>query len=275
LKIITLLENHQDPDQPELKAEHGVSFYIENNGNVFMSDVGQSRYFADNALKLGIDLSAVEALAISHHHYDHGGGLRHFFEVNKTAPVYLKSSPPDVDYVEENAGQPLGDIGLDKVLLKEFENRIVYITEKVEIPSGFHLLTDIPETYPKPRGDERLKMKKGDVIVPDTFDHEIVTVLETDDGLVILTGCGHNGVLNMIEAARRAFPGKPVIAMIGGFHLHHESERSVRDVAKAILSMGIPAVYTGHCTGEDALDILEDELGERLHRLTTGMIIHI
>jgi len=273
MKITTLIENHQDPGQPELKAEHGVSFHIEHGGHIFMSDTGQSGAFADNAKKLGIDLSEVEVLAISHYHYDHGGGLDTFFKVNKQARVYLRKAPMDIDYIADSESGPVRYIGLDKELLKAFDGRIDYITENMMIPPGFHLLTDIPQVYPKPSGDERLKMQIGDEKKPDTFEHEMVTVIEGEGGLVILTGCGHNGVLNMVAAVQKVFPDHPILAVMGGCHLHHEKESTVREVAHELLRMKIPAVYTGHCTGDDRVNMLEEVMGERLHRLYTGLVM--
>ncbi len=83
MRITTLLENHPSTDQPHLEGEHGLSFYIEHPSGVFLSDVGMTELFADNAHKLGKDLNLVEGLAISHHHFDHGGGLARFFEENE------------------------------------------------------------------------------------------------------------------------------------------------------------------------------------------------
>ncbi len=270
--ITTLLENHQDPAQPALKAEHGVSFHIKYGEHVFMSDVGQSGNFADNAYLLGIDLSDVEALAISHHHYDHGGGLPRFFDENSDATVYLRKAPLEVNYISVKDDSKRY-IGLDKGLLKDYDHRIEYISEHVEVFPGIHLLTDIPEVYPLPESNQDLKMQQGGVIKPDTFKHEIVTVVEGEKALIVLTGCGHNGVLNMIAAVRKTFLNKPIKAVIGGFHLLHEKEGAVREIGQELFAMEIPLNYTGHCTGDESVNVLEKELGERLHRLYTGLVL--
>lgn len=272
MKITTLIENSYNTNLPDLEAEHGVSFYIEHNGHVLMSDVGQSEKFAKNASRLGIDLKLVEALAISHHHYDHGGGLPGFFDENERATVYLRESP-DVDHILEERDGSIRYIGLDKDFLMAHSDRIEYIWKDCEIFPGFHLITDIPEEFPKPGGDQRLKVQRGGKRMMDTFDHEIVTVLESDNGLIILTGCGHNGVLNMIAAARKALPDKPILAVIGGFHMLKEKESNVRKAGEELLAMGIPAIYTGHCTGGDSVIVLEEVLGDRLHRLYTGLVM--
>jgi len=273
MTLITLLEYHPDERNPALGSEHGVSFYAENQGHVVMSDVGKSGLFAENAKRLGVDLASVEALAISHHHYDHGGGLSRFFMENQKAIVYLRVSPDDADYIAENTSQPPRVIGLDRGLLREKAERIVYISERTEVLPGFHLLTDIPNDYPKPGGDRRLKIRRGNDKQVDTFEHEMVTVLEGEGGLVVLTGCAHNGVMNMVAATRKAFPNTHIQAVIGGFHLHREKDEDVRKVGEHLLAADIPAVYTGHCTGDHAMDVLAEVLGERLTRLYTGLEI--
>jgi len=273
MKITTLIEDHQNPSRKDLVSEHGLSFIIEMDGQVLMSDVGQSGKFVENADTLGVDLSSVEALAISHRHYDHGGGLRKFIKVNHKAEVYLRSCPSYLDFIAHDPDGSVHYIGLDKGLLRDYHHRLTYLAENEKVVTGFHLLTDIPAIYPKPKGDQRLKMRAGTLLEPDTFEHEMVMVFEGDQGLVILTGCAHNGVLNMIEATRRALPEKPILAVIGGFHLHHEDMVTVKTIGKLLHSWEIPRIITGHCTGDDAIDILADILGDRLIPLHTGLIM--
>ena len=272
MKITTLVENHSNFQKPSLKAEHGVSFYVEVGGHTYMSDVGQSGNFADNAEKLGINLSKVETLAISHHHYDHGGGLGRFFEDNKQAIVFLKRSLK-ADYLAVDNPNSVRYIGLDRGLLREHQDRIIYIDKSQEVSPRFYLIMKIPEKYPKPQGDERLKRRIGDDIIADPFTHEIISVVEGDEGMVVLTGCAHNGVLNMIAAVKDTFPGKPIQAVIGGFHLHHETDQTVREIGVALLEMNIPRVITGHCTGDHQTDLLEEVLGDRLEPLFTGKVM--
>ena len=272
MKITTLVENHGNVEKPSLKEEHGVSFYIEVGEHVYMSDVGQSGNFAVNAEKLGVDLGKVETLAISHHHYDHGGGLGRFFEENKDAVVYMHTSP-NADYLAVDSPDSIRYIGLDRGMLKDHQSRIYYIDESEEVSPGFYLLAEIPEKYPKPHGDERLKIRIGDKTKPDPFKHEMVTVVEEDEGLVVLTGCAHNGVLNMIAAVQEVFPGEPILAVIGGFHLHHETDQTVQEIGEKLLEMNIPRVITGHCTGDHQTDLLAEVLGDRLERLFTGKVM--
>jgi 7,8-dihydropterin-6-yl-methyl-4-(beta-D-ribofuranosyl)aminobenzene 5'-phosphate synthase len=272
MKITTLVENHPNKGQPGLKAEHGVSFYIEKGEHAYMSDLGQGDKFARNATALDIDLKTVEVVAISHYHYDHGGGLGRFFRENDQARVYLRAAD-NAEYIATVGSMPVKYIGLDRGLLKNYVERIIYIEDSQEVAPGLHLITHIPATYPKPHGDHRLKKRFKGETKPDTFAHEMVTVIEAVDGLVILTGCAHNGVLNMIEATRHALPGKPIQAVIGGFHLHHEDSATIREVGQELFAWDITRIFTGHCTGDEAIEILADVLGDRLRPLYTGLVM--
>ena len=272
MHIITLIENSPHPANPVLKAEHGLSFYIEHEGHVLMSDLGATNDFAKNAALLGVDLEIVEAVTISHHHYDHGGGMARFFAGNDHAKVYLRRAETE-DYIVPQGDKTARYIGLDTGVLAVNVDRIEYLDADNEILPGVHVLTNIPAIHPKATGDQRLKMVRDGQTQRDTFEHEIVTVLEGKDGLIVLTGCAHNGVLNMVVAVREAFPGKPILAIIGGFHLIHEDPVDVRRIGETLAGMEIPAIYTGHCTGEASTAVLEDVLGEKLHRLYTGLVI--
>lgn len=274
MRITTLIENSAHPMDAVLEVEHGLSFFIEYQGHVLMSDLGATAAFAENAVLLGVDLALVEAVTISHHHYDHGGGLARFIMENAQADVYLRRCASTEFIAQEGEDEPK-QIGLDQTILKASEERIVYVDRQQEILPGVHVLTHIPVVHTRPSGDTRLKMVQNGEIVPDSFDHEMVTILEEKSGLVVLTGCAHSGVLNMIEAVRQAFPGKPISAVIGGFHLRREKPEDIRKIGETLVKMDIPAIYTGQCTGAGAMEILELVLGGRFYRLHTGLIISI
>ncbi|MBQ0025394.1 MAG: hypothetical protein KBT00_06715 [Bacteroidales bacterium] len=109
----------------------------------------------------------------------------------------------------------------------------------------------------------------------DDFSHEQTLVLKASDGLVILNSCSHAGVDIITDEVKRAFPGEPVKAYIGGFHLFRSSEDAVRGLASRIKKEGIGVLYTGHCTGNDAFSILSQELGGIIHQFHCGMEIQL
>lgn len=278
--ITTLIENTPAGPKSTLSAEHGLSLHIAFDKKMILFDTGASDAFLRNADVLGIDLSTVDAAILSHHHYDHGGGLRQFFSLNQHAKVYLKRPPDGEPYFKARL-LPKRYIGLERDLLTAYARRFVFIDQATEILPNVYLITDIGTSYPKPKGNKYLHIKTRTGWSPDTFSHELMMVIGEHDGLVIFTGCAHNGVLNMIDSVEKIFSGVPIKAVVGGFHLiglpktnmTADSQTDIRKIADKILNSPIRKIYTGHCTGMKAYDILKSLLGEKLEHLHTGTVL--
>jgi 7,8-dihydropterin-6-yl-methyl-4-(beta-D-ribofuranosyl)aminobenzene 5'-phosphate synthase len=277
MRITTLVENRPSPDDPALQAEWGLSQCIEIGGHRLLLDMGASDVFARNAQRLGIDIASIDAAILSHHHSDHGGGLRRFFELNDHAPVYLGQVP---------AGEPTGRlfgllsrrIGLDADVMTANAPRFRTLRERTEILPGVFVLPKIGSQPTRPSGNKVLFVRAGGEYIRDDFRHEVVVALREGDALAVLTGCSHSGVLNMVETVQREFPGVPIRAVVGGFHLvalppfNRMSDRAV-DVAalgRMILDLGVEVAWTGHCTGDKAFEVLRSTMGERVQQLHTG-----
>ena len=108
---------------------------------------------------------------------------------------------------------------------------------------------------------------------PDDFSHEQSLVFETQKGLVIFNSCSHGGAVNIINEVAATFPDKKVYALIGGFHLFNKPVSEVQALGKKIRDTGIAYVCTGHCTGGKAYAALQEELGDKLHRLQVGLVM--
>jgi len=280
--ITTLVENTQENSSSDLSAEHGLSLHLSCNNKAILFDTGASEAFSRNANKLGIDLGAVDAVVLSHHHYDHGGGLRRFLALNQRANIYLKAPPDGEPYFKARL-LPKRYIGLDRELLTTYPKRFVLVDRLTEILPDVYILTDIGAAYPKPKGNTYLYVKGRTRWSLDTFAHELTMAIRDNDEMVIMTGCAHNGVLNMIDTVERQFSGIPIKAVVGGFHLiglpktkaAADSESEIQRIAHKILTYSIRQVYTGHCTGQQAYGVLKSVLGERLHHLHTGAVLEL
>lgn len=280
--ITTLIENTGLENRKDLIAEHGLSLHIYRNGEQILFDTGASASFSNNAEKLGIDIGGVDRVVLSHHHYDHGGGLGRFFEVNKHAKVYLRR-PADGDCYFRAFGFRNRYIGLDKALFQSHPDRFQFVDKFTEITTDVFIITQIGSYYPRPKGNRYLYLERGTTRVLDNFEHELIMVIRENGGLVIFTGCSHNGMLNMIDTVARCFEGIPIKAVIGGFHLvglpifntMAGSKADVENIGRQVLKYSVNKIYTGHCTGKKAYNVLKNILGEKIEYLSTGSCIEI
>lgn len=255
MKIVTLMEN--TACRCSLAAEHGLSLYIETENHKILFDAGQSSAFADNAERLGVDLREVDFAVLSHGHYDHGGGLSRFLEINSTAPVYLSRHAFEPHYNAKNK-----NIGLDPALKKY--DRLVFTDGDTEIAPGLTLHT----LDTAPADSSGLTVLKNGQLIPEDFRHEQYLMIEEGGKNILLSGCSHKGILHIMAHFQ------PHI-LIGGFHfMRIESEDSLRAAAKALLRY--PAsYYTGHCTGQAQFTYLKSIMGDRLHYISAGSVLEI
>ncbi len=276
MRVTSLIENNR-LETEDLVPEFGLSMLVEHGESMVLFDMGASSTFADNAARLEIDLAAVDAAVVSHQHFDHGGGLEHFLGVNTAATVYLRDAPKADRRFKAFAvlNRP---IGLDLDLIERHRDRVAFVNGTCEIAPGVYLVTAIGATHQRPRGNRKLYVRQGAGLTRDPFDHELLMVVRDDDGMAVFTGCSHNGVLNLIDAAIEAFPETPIKAVFGGFHLiglpfydsMAASRREVETLGREILERVSGPVFTGHCTGRKAFPILEGVMGDRLHTFPTG-----
>ncbi len=259
--------------QSELIPEWGLSVWIEYGGHKLLLDTGTTGAFIKNAEMMGLEIRDIEYGVLSHAHYDHADGMEDFFAYNEKASFYLREGAGEncYDGKEESARY----IGIKKGYLERFADRIIYVKGEHEFLPGAFL---IPHKTP---GREKLGVKAGmyvkwgDEWMPDTFSHEQSLVLHTEKGLVIWNSCSHGGAGNIIRETADTWPDKRIYALIGGFHLFKSSDEEVRELAREIEETGIEKIYTGHCTGEKAFDILKEELKEKAEKIYTGMEIRI
>lgn len=282
MRITVLVENTVPEDRQGLHAEHGLSLHIHHSDKQILFDTGATGAFGDNAEVLGLDIRQTDQVIISHHHYDHGGGLARFLEANQKAGIYLRPFEGK-EYYFSALGFINRKVGLDRELFRKYEDRVHYVDEFTEILPDVFILTRIEKSHPIPKGNRYLFAEKDGKREPDRFEHELIVVIREEAGLVVFTGCSHNGILNMIETVTGQFPGERIKALLGGFHLiglpilntMAGSKTEVEAIGREILKHPVDKLYTGHCTGMKAYPILKGVLGEKLARFSTGDRIEV
>jgi 7,8-dihydropterin-6-yl-methyl-4-(beta-D-ribofuranosyl)aminobenzene 5'-phosphate synthase len=255
----------------EWLAEWGLAVYIEYNRHKILLDTGTTGKFLKNAEAMGIDLKTVDFGVLSHAHYDHANGLGAFFECNARASFYVRNG------VRENCYSRHGlfpaYIGVRKGYLKQFKKRMVYVDRDYEIIPGVTLLPHKTPGLSEVGRKAGMYVRQGFRFIPDAFEHEQSLVLDTERGLVIFNSCSHGGADNIINETIKTYPGRKIYALIGGFHLFRSTDEEVRSLITRIRATGIERIYTGHCTGQRAMELLKEGLGEMAQQIYTGLEI--
>lgn len=275
MKIQTLIEN---TTCSELLAEHGLSFYIETAHHRLLIDTGSSDKFLENANVLGIDLTKVDLAVLSHGHYDHSGGLMAFLELNDQAPVLMQKLAAGEYCSDRQTG--IEYIGIAPEL-KEHP-RIKKISGDYRIDEELFLFSGVKHEKVWSTSNRTLLEKVGDQYVQDEFLHEQNLVITEGEKQVLICGCAHNGIVNILEKSHE-LTGRWPDVVVGGFHLIIPSRKTEADVelvtetARFLKNLegvkGPTRYYTGHCTGQPSLELLQKLLPGRVEGLYSGKLI--
>lgn len=263
MKITVLMENTTRDEC--LLAEHGLSLYLETEKHRILFDMGQTDAFAQNAQRLGVDLHSVDMAILSHGHYDHGGGIRRFFELNEKAPVYLSVHAFGAHYHGEDRY-----IGLDPALQKNA--RLQFVAEECILDDTLSLHACSAAACVEPVESYGLTVRTPRGFEPETFRHEQYLLIREQGKKYLVSGCSHRGIVNIV----RWF--EPDV-LIGGFHLMKldpaiAEQRQTLSLLADELLRGHTRYYTGHCTGAPAYAFLKERMGDRLQELYTGLCVH-
>jgi len=267
--IKVLAENTSSSES--LGSEHGLSLYIETEKHKLLFDTGASGLFAANAEKLGVDLSEADTVVISHGHYDHGGGLKTFLDINKKAAVYVHNKVFG-KYFSQKPGNIKAYIGLDETLISS--NRFVFCGNNYVLDDELELFSGVTPKRLVPSGNSNLYMKIGEDFLLDSFAHEQNLIINQGGKTLLIAGCAHNGIVNIIDCFA-AQKGKFPDYIIGGFHLYSQGRKTSEKpetVAKIgeILLGTHSQYYTCHCTGIEAYEHLKSVMGNKIGYLSTG-----
>lgn len=276
MRIIPLVEN--TTAVPDCQPVHGLSLWIETARHRLLMDAGpDGTILLSNARALHVDLRQADMLVLSHGHYDHADGIAAFAALNPQAPIYLRRTAGLPFFSGNAADGTLHAIGVRPEILALPQLRFQDGT--AEIGEGLSLFGDITGREYWPQSNLRLSRKDGDGYHQDTFDHEQCLVIRENGKTVLLSGCAHNGILNILSRFRELYGGSPD-AVISGFHMKKsspytpEEEETIRATARELVKW--PCLfYTCHCTGETAFAMMKDIMGDQLRYAACGTIIDL
>ncbi len=275
MKFIILAENTKIDER--CRCGHGLSIYSEVNEHTYLFDMGPDEMFAENALLLGVDLTKVEAGFLSHGHWDHGGGLDTFLSSNVCAPVYMQRSAVD-NYVAHPKPDCETYIGINQDVCQRTD-RIRYLDGNKNIDSIVYVFSDIRTADYLSQANSTLMRKDRGICTLDDFRHEQNYLITDGKITVLLAGCAHRGIINIMRRSEEILGRAPDYA-IAGFHLQNsdtnvrQPRESIKEIAEELLAWNT-VYYTGHCTGKYAFEVLKEKMGNRLKAISTGMTIEL
>ena len=250
-RITVLVEN--TAHGPNVLAEHGLSYWIEHGGKRILLDSGQGNVLAGNAYKLGVPLREIDALILSHGHYDHTGGVAEALKTDRSVAVHAHPAAFARKYTRNNDGT-VREIGMpypSEKAIRDARNQWVATTQPTVVFDGLTATGPVPRMsgFENTGGhfflDEACKQ-------PDPLEDDQSVFFDTSKGTVVLLGCAHSGIINTLRYIRQLTDNRPIHAVIGGMHLVGASAERIQRTIEELHRIGVERLAPAHCTGMPA-----------------------
>ncbi|MGC9358782.1 MAG: MBL fold metallo-hydrolase [Anaerolineae bacterium] len=268
MRVRCVIDNCVAASSP-LWGEHGLAMLITTEAGTLLWDTGGSGdVLVHNLRELNVPFDEIDAVALSHAHNDHTGGLGAVLERVPGIPVHLHPSAFEPRYSmrpgrQRNIGMAQSEEELSRHATLERHE------EPFEILSGVFVTGAVqPRPYPPGASAHHRVMRDGREL-PDPYADDMSLVLETAEGLVLVCGCCHAGLRNTLASVTTHWAGR-IRAVLGGTHLATAPEKELDAVAQALEALGPPEMYLNHCTGDKAIARLQRAWPDRVHPLPAG-----
>lgn len=279
-KLTTLIENHIDKEEKYIN-EHGLSILIESmeaeTPICLLLDTGQSGVFYDNAEKMRISLRDINAVVISHAHYDHAGGVEKLLQEVPVRKMYVGKNFFQEKYYKKKDGT-LKNIGISftREELEKYSVEVCEIKEDMQsIFPGITLYRNFEHTVEYEPLNPRFLVKEiNGAYAKDCFTDEVALTLDVEGGIIVITGCSHPGIMNILTTIKKR-SGKKICGIVGGTHLVEADEDRLRKTMSDLNDMNIKFIAVSHCTGEGNLEIIKESFGEKFIFNCTGNVIRL
>ncbi len=271
-QVTVLCEN--SVDEPGLIGEHGFCSFIERAKEKFLFDTGPGISLPHNVKALNKDVQGLKCIMLSHGHRDHTGGLE--WAVTQVQGVeivshpgifaeHLAADPKNPDAAPRRVGCPF-----DRGRLEEKGARFHFVSQTTEVSPGLWFVTNIERNPDQQPHDPRLLADEGGRLVPDPITDDASLLLERQGPPVLLLGCAHAGLLNILDHLERELGIKKLYAVLGGTHLKFFGPEYIPRVIDRLEAFSVEIVGVSHCTGWKAEMELAQHFGDRFRPASVG-----
>ena len=275
MKITTLIENKLGSHE-DLYIEHGISLYVEADGKKILFDTGASGNFIDNAKSLNVDLKKIDYVILSHGHHDHSGGFERLMrEINPNIKLFIGKE----FFNKKHSLRPTGAYDFvgnpfDENLFKKNDIKVEYIdSDETKLTENISIFTNFERNEEFENINKTMYIGNKDGYEKDMFRDEISLGIKTTKGLVVIVGCSHAGIVNILDTINKR-SNTNIHALVGGTHLIREDDAKINKIIDYLKEREIKVIGACHCTGKQGETMLSQQLEENFITNNTGDVLN-